>query len=504
VTVPDAPRADIALPEATVDVVVVGAGPAGVAAAVAAVRAGARVVLLDSGPRAGGQYWRQGPSGLGPYHHNHAGWTTLADGLAEHTAEGRLEHRADHQVWRVDPLPEAGSHAARRPPSAVVHAVTTTSDGFERPVTLAARALVLATGAHDRVLPFPGWDLPGVLTPGAAQAMLKEHGVVAGSRVVVGGTGPFLLPVAAGLAQAGARVVALVEAGDGSGWLRGWRAVARCADRVGEGAGYARTLVRHRVVPRLRTAVIAAHGDDRVRSVTIARLDPQWRPLRRTARRLRCDAVAVGWGFTARTDLALQAGARPAVGPDGGPAVDADDWGRTAAAGILVAGELTGIGGAELAELEGRLAGAAAARYATSTASWTATPPAAEPALARRRQRLTAFAAALHTAHPLHPGWVDWLDEDTLVCRCEEVPLRRLHEAVDELGATDARTAKLLTRCGMGWCQGRICGEPVSRLIAARRGDPASAVPELTNRPVAAPITLGALIAGGPPSTTPP
>jgi len=155
---------------------------------------------------------------------------------------------------------------------------------------------------------------------------------------------------------------------------------------------------------------------------------------------------------------------------------------------VLVAGELLGVGGAQLAVVTGRLAGAAAAAHALGAAA-----PAAGRLLALRRH-LAAFADVLAGAHPVPRAWPGWLDGDTVVCRCEEVRLADLHEAVDVLGATDARTVKLLTRCGMGWCQGRICGEAVTGIVAARCGTTPD--PGWNSRPVAVPITLDALAAG--------
>jgi NADPH-dependent 2,4-dienoyl-CoA reductase/sulfur reductase-like enzyme len=333
-------------------------------------------------------------------------------------------------------------------------------------------------------LPFPGWDIPGVLTAGAAQALLAEHGVAVGKRVVVGGTGPFLLPVAAGLAEAGARVVGVFEAGDPRAWLARWRDVAARPSAIGEGAGYLARLARYgiRVVPR--TGVVAAHGDQRVEGVTVARLDAGWRAVPGSARRVDCDAVAVGWGFTPRIELAVQAGCATRSGPDGAPLVDVDGLGASSVPGVYAAGELTGVAGAPLALVEGHAAGVAAAAHAAGRGQVAVA--------ARSRARLVRFAAAMHAAHPVRDGWVTWLRPDTLVCRCEEVPLARVDEAIGELGATDPRTVKLLTRCGMGWCQGRICGEAVARLVAVRSSGPADPR-AFADRPLATPVRLDAL-----------
>jgi len=485
----------------TADVVVVGAGPAGLAAAAAALDAGAEVVLVDGEARPGGQYWRHGPGGLA---RDRAGAGSYAQLVAAPGARGdRLTRLPGHRVWRVDAVPgDDGTGDGGVGIAAVVHAVRG-GPGREEPATLHARALVLAPGAHDRVLPFPGWDLPGVVTAGAAQAMLEEHGVPVGKRVVVAGTGPFLLPVAAGLARHARPPVAVLEAGDGRGWMRGPAVLARSPGRVGEGARHLAVLARHGVRLRLRHAVVAAHGTDRVEAVTIARLDPRWRVVPGSLRRLSCDAAAVGWGFTGRLDLPLQAGCAAEPGPDGELRVAVDVWGRTSVPGVLAAGEVTGVGGAALAVQEGSLAGQAAAAHAGGRR--LGLPLSRQ---AREVQRLRAFAALVQSAHPVRPGWQTWLDDDTVVCRCEEVPLGDLRQAVLDLGATDARTAKLLTRCGMGWCQGRMCTRAVEDLVAGITG---AAGPVGTAagaaRPVAVPVSLGVVALGAevidPPAGTP-
>ena len=353
-----------------------------------------------------------------------------------------------------------------------------------------ARRIVLATGAHDRVVPFPGWDLPGVVTPGAAQALLKGSGVLVGREVVVAGAGPFLLPVAVALARAGSRVVAVVEAGDPRRYLARRSGFAGAAAKLGEAAGYAAWLMRHRVPYHVRHVVTAAHGEDAVSSVDVAAVDRNGDP--GAIRRLRCDALAVGYGFTANVDLGLSLGCATRMSGDGGLAIATDADGRTSVPGVFAAGEITGVGGAQLAVAEGELAGDAAAREVGAQAALSRRDVGG---LRRRAGRLRAFAEAMHEVHAVPAGWASRLSEGTIVCRCEEVPYGRIARAVIELGATDARSVKLLARPGMGWCQGRVCGYATAALVAQLCGRAVGHedLMALAHRPFAAPVLLGDL-----------
>ncbi|WP_052744665.1 NAD(P)/FAD-dependent oxidoreductase, partial [Streptomyces odonnellii] len=359
---------------------------------------------------------------------------------------------------------------------------------------LRSRTVVVATGAYDRQLPFPGWTLPGVFTAGGVQALLKGQGVVAGQRIAVAGTGPFLLAVAAGLAEAGARVVGVFEAGLPAGFARHPLAVARNPAKLAEGADFMRTLLRHRVPYRTRTAVIAAHGDGEVSGATVARLDAGWRIVPGSQRRIDCDTLAVGYGFTPQTEIALQLGCATHRDSDGSLVATADGRQLSTVPGVYLAGEVCGVGGAALSVTEGELAGLHAAFVTTGAVA----DRAVVRRLTRRRAARRRFATALHEAYPVPPGWTTWLDTDTLVCRCEEVTSEAVTEAVEELGATDARGVKLYARPGMGLCQGRVCGYAVGCLVAARtgRGPTEDDLRSMAVRPVAQPLTLGTLAAG--------
>ncbi|MER5866581.1 FAD-dependent oxidoreductase [Kitasatospora sp. NPDC002040] len=449
-------------PSEPYDLAVVGAGPAGLAAAVTAAELGLRCVLLDAGARPGGQYYRHPAPGLGAAHPErlHHGWSTFT-GLRDRLAASTVTHLTGHQVWTAERFEVWRLHAM----------------ADEAAVVVEARAVLLATGAYERQLPFPGWTLPGVVTAGGAQAMLKAGLVLPGRRIVVAGSGPLLLAAASSLVSAGAKVPAVVEAGSYLGYARGLGTLAANPAKLVEGAGHGATLLRGGVRLRRSSAVVEAHGTDRVTGVTVAKLDAEWRPVPGTERRIDCDAVAIGHGLLPQIELATELGAETVLTADRTVALKVDDQLRTTLPGLWAAGETCGVGGADLAVAEGELAARVIAGAPVPTA------------LRRRRDRRRAFAGLMAAAHRPGPGWTDWLRPDTDVCRCEEVPVAAVRAAVEELGATDARTVKLLTRAGMGWCQGRMCGPAVACLSGSAELRPDS-------RPLACPVPLAGLADG--------
>ncbi len=468
--------ADTSSAEEVFDVVVLGAGPAGLAAAGSAAAAGARVAMIDAGRRVGGQYWRHRDGDDGSHH---TGWSIFA-GLRRAVDQyaDRIDQLVGHSVWRVETLPDRGFRV-----------LATTDDGGRE---ILARTVVVAPGAYDRQLPFPGWTLPGVLTAGGAQALLKGHGVVAGSKIAVAGTGPFLLAVAAGLAEAGAQVVGVFEAG-GAPITFAWHpiSVARNSAKVVEGARYAKVLARHRIPYRTRTAVIAARGAVSVTGVQVAKLDRGWNVVDGSQREIECDTVAVGYGFTPQLELAVQLGCSTRMDQDGSLVTVAGVDQRSTVPRVYVAGEATGIGGSALSITEGEIAGRHAARASTGAEL----DGRVTRQLIRRRASQQQFATTLLRAYPVRTGWMGWTDNTTVVCRCEEVTVEMIDDAVHELGASDPRAVKLYARPGMGLCQGRVCGYATSCLMADRAGRTPTVddLRGVASRPIAGPITLGQL-----------
>ena len=439
-------------------IIVIGAGPAGLAASEAAARNGSDVALIDSAPRIGGQYWRHRTEVSG-YRSNRA--EAL---FAKIRASRSITYISEASVWSIE---RAGTLIR-------VNYLQGTTES-----SLTAEKLIIATGAYDRSLPFPGWDQPGSMTPGAVQALYKGHGVLAGKRIVVAGTGPFLLPVATALAEAGVEIVGLYEAHSPLRWALSPVALIFNLSKFAELIYYWRLLAKHGIRPQFGRVVTSfAHG-----RATISHVDSDFQVKAKRAQTVEVDAVAVGWGFLPDLTLGGIAGCKQRVVSDGTTVFDVDRNQLSSQPNVWIAGEATGIGGADLSLLEGEIAGLAASGHEISSR------------LRIKRYAKELFAQALLRSYPIRDGWKSWSNEETVICRCEEVTLANIKESVVELGAEDSRTAKLFTRAGMGLCQGRVCSRNVAEIVAGLTGCSVSDEERIasSNRPIAAPISLGLL-----------
>jgi thioredoxin reductase len=446
------------------DVVVIGAGPSGMAAAAQARAGGLRVALLDQQARIGGAYWRHRPQDAAAEQSDaHHDWTTFRR-ISAHL-EG-VDLLLSHAVWAVESVD--GGFVVR----------ATRGEVAREPVRIEARSVLVATGAHERVTPFRGWTLPGVMTAGGGQALLKGTGVVPGRRVLLAGSGPLLLVVADGLLRAGVDVVAVAETGHPTAYGLRPSSWSGLVSRGGEAVAYTRTLASHRVPFHAGYRVVEASGRAQVERAVI-----ESRSGRR--REYDVDALLVSHGFTPQLELLVAAGAATRVDDDGSLVVTVDDEQRTTVPGLLATGEVTGVGGASLAILEGYVAGRALGGVAV-------TPSLHERIAVHRR-----FARAMHAVHGGPRDPLADLPDTELVCRCEEVTAGAIRSACRDLGVDDARGAKLMTRAGMGLCQGRMCGRAVSDLVGLASGRPADdgAAARWAARLPAVPVTLDQLAA---------
>ena len=389
------------------DVLVVGGGPAGIAAGTRAAENGAQVIIIDSGLRPGGQIWR------------HVDTASLPA-----TARRWLErNRRSATRWMLQSTVIDGSAA---------NGLTVLSRGGGTHIVRAPR-IVIATGARELFIPYPGWTLPNVMGVGGAQALFKGGLDVRGRRAIVAGSGPLLLPVSAALAKGGAQVAQVLEQAP-----------------LGRLTRFATSLVRQPakllLAGRYRAAlslnayhtgrwVVRAEGRDRVESVTLTDGTRRWTEA--------CDLLCCSYGLLPSTELARLLGCNVTDGR-----VVVDERQRTSVAGVYCAGESTGVAGDDASLAEGEIAGLSA----------TADEAPIPPRLRAGRDRGRAFADQLLRTFRPRPELLDLVDPDTVICRCEDVRFGSLERE------WTGRQAKLYTRMGMGACQGAVCG-PAARLL---------------------------------------
>jgi NADPH-dependent 2,4-dienoyl-CoA reductase/sulfur reductase-like enzyme len=388
------------------DVLVVGGGPAGIAAAVRVAERGERVGIVDENAALGGQIWRRGTSEQ-PHHSAASSWIARLNPAGAVVLCGK---RVFHQ-------PEPGVLLA---------------EGLDDACELRYRNLILATGARERFLPFPGWTLPNIMGAGGLQAMVKSGLPIRGKRVVVAGTGPLLLAVAAYLRKCGAHIPVISEQASWRQLARFGMALIRYPGKITQGFGLRKEIAG--IPLRASSWPLAAHGKRNLEAVTISHAGK--------SETVECDYLACGFHLVPNTELATLAGCRIRDGY-----VQVDDFQQTNVDGIFCAGEPTAIGGVDLAVTEGQIAGLAAAGKSREA-----------QALFSKREKFRRFARLLDKTFCLRSELRSLPSAETLICRCEDVPYSRLREH------TTWRSAKLHTRCGMGPCQGRICG-PASQFL---------------------------------------
>lgn len=461
--VPASPAAVAPLARHACDLLVIGAGPAGLAATLAARSAGLSVILCDERAKPGGQYFKQPGNGLVADAGRLDAQFSAGRGLIAQVNASGADLWTESLAW----------HGALDGDG--ISVAITTPGG---PAQVRARRLVVATGAMERAWPVPGWTLPGVMTTGAAQTLLRGSANAPGRKVLIAGNGPLNLQLACELIGAGITVVGVIEQAPRPGIGKLGALATMLASHAGLAATGAAQLARlaRAGVPLLFGHVVTRiTGADRAQRVAVAPAtggDERWFDV---------DALCIGAGFQPQAELARALGCALA---DDGRSVQRDDTGRTSLNAVFVAGDGGGLGGAVAAQAQGWLAGAAAARDLIG-----ALPPAlARQDIAVRRDlaRARRFQRGLWQIFAPAGATTPAATAETLVCRCEGVTMAGI-DALVAAGETDIGAIKRATRLGMGRCQGRYCAP----LLAERLGGAGPFAP----RPPFKPVTIGAIAA---------
>jgi len=448
------------------ELIIIGAGPAGIAAAVEAARAGVTVKILDENPKPGGRIYGQlndgfkllNPGFLSPDYEK--GKVLLAE---FNTIRAKIDYLQDSLVFAIFENRIMAFHQAGK---------------GQR---LAFNKLVLATGAYDRPVPFPGWTLPGVLTAGGAQTLVKMQRVLPGKNILFAGTGPLQLVVANQVLDGGGKVEAILEAGEINNWFKLLKGFSRNWGLLTDGLQYMRG-IRKAGVPLLRKQImLEARGDDQVEEAVIAAVDKDWRPIEKTRRILKVDTICLGYGLVPSVELTRLVGCQHRYAPDLGGWIPArnEDM-ETSVPGVFAVGDGAGVAGSAMAMLEGRIAGISTAQslgYISSEESRKRKKP-----YLNDMKKLGRLRDALDRISYPRPGLFELAHDDTIICRCEELTLGDIKSAIDN-GTIEMNALKRMTRMGMGRCQGRMCAPAVQEIIARQTQTPAAEIEYLNQRP---------------------
>jgi D-hydroxyproline dehydrogenase subunit alpha len=456
-----------------VQIAIVGAGPAGLAAALTAAEIGGKVVLIDEYSTLGGQFYKQLHEGLSVKNlRKEPRQYTDGAKIIQRLQNTTVEVMSNTLVWGIF---EERTLALYRQ---------------DRTEFLRPNKLILAPGAQEIPIAFPGWTLPGVMLGGAAQALLVTQHILPGRKVVLAGVGPLQLKVASQLVEAGAEVVDVLEA-SGKSPLSIDTALRSLGHwgKMREGIEFWLKLQRAKVPFHLQHVPVRALGTDRLEGVVVAQVDDEWNVVPGTERTLQADALCLSYGFLPSTQLASLAGcALEFQERIGGWITSHDRDQHTNIEGVYVAGEVGGIGGAEVAEEEGRMAALAVA----GSLGLQATGDQNEQRVRKRLTSAKRFADVMCDMMSLKPNLFGLMTDDTVLCRCEEVIVGQIKAALSD-GDPTLRGVKIRTRAGMGPCQGRVCSFLVRQLISRETQTPIAEIRLDTPRPPVKPVPISAL-----------
>ena len=434
-----------------VDLVVLGAGPAGVAAANVASKEGAEVVIIDENSSAGGQIYRAPPNEFQPQN------SFKSDEFREGEKQRNILENSDltalfkHRVWSV---------------SSDLVVSTVGPNGLS---SWHARSLIIANGALERIIPFPGWTIPGVIGLAASTILLKSQYVLPGQSTVVAGCGPLLIAVANGIIKSGGKVSAIIDLNSKSDWIKAFPRLFSRPDQLFKGMSWFANIMKAGIKIYGGHAVTNTKQVDNVLRISIAPINSAGCILdSKNQKIVEGDCLAIGHGLFPSTEITRLLKAKHIYDPlKGGwvPLID-DDF-RSSIPGVYIAGDATGISGAFSAVQKGRIAGMAAVRDLNVMSSQKYKAKIKSELIILKKNE--NFGKAAVRLMKFRPELIQTITSETIVCRCEDVFRSEIDEAI-ESGARDLNQLKAWTRCGMGPCQGRTCSEAIEAILASKVG----------------------------------
>ena len=452
------------------DVVIAGGGFSGIVAADLLADHGLDILLMDENQTLGGQFLRTHP----PHGRGGHSLKDLGSFYLQELAKKNLTVMTRAQALDITPDKEI-----------------LLAENEERLCTVKPKMVLLASGAREKFIPFPGWTLPGVISTGAAQILMKASRVLPAEEIFIAGAGPFIYTVAAEILANSGRVPAIWDQGSMAEKTAFIKGLLPQGAKLAEGLGHMARILRAHTPLRQRTAVWQAKGDGRLQEVMTVKLDRAGAPISGTEKTYPCQCLAIGHGFAANVELGQLAGCHLDHAPDhGGWFIRVNHELKTTVPDIFAAGEVTGIAGAAKSITEGRLA-------ALSILHRLGKISAREFSLAHvplKKERLVhlRFMRRLNALHQTSDAWIKALPAETIVCRCEDITLGSVREAIQG-GCITPAALKRAVRTGMGICQGRTCGPMLYEILAAYTGTPAETMEPLSARGPAKALPLGLL-----------
>jgi NADPH-dependent 2,4-dienoyl-CoA reductase/sulfur reductase-like enzyme len=455
------------------DLVVIGDGPAGLRAAVAAAQRGVEVTVIGENPLHGGQIFRPITPPL--------------------QASGHIMEIMDQRILEdlQKDLSKASIHFLNKSIVWGIFDDKVIAVDKNQSSLIKAKKMVIAEGAYETPVAFPGWTLPGVMTLGGLQILLKSQGLIPDGKVIIAGTGPLLLYTASQLVEKGANVMAVLEASSLSQWMKWGIRLWRMPGIMAKGFEYLNILRKHRVPVHYSTVPRKAKGSESLNEIVFSRVDKNWRPIPGTESRMAADVLCLNFGFTPSTQISHIAGCEHVCD------IQLRGWlpkynshYETSIDGIYVAGDCTGIGGVKQAVLEGELVGNEVARQLGHIPAGEADERLAE--LTKKIEGYRWYQSFLRNIYAFRPGLLDLLTNETIVCRCEEITYESIVRLIQN-GADRLEQIKLLSRTGMGRCQGRFCYPTLLGIFSEAVSADKACSQDFTSRVPAKPLPLETL-----------